>query len=104
MQEWWITDQWVRDEKTERSLVQGSFCDADAVFVDLGVSLWVAGLVFGDQFAWKVQYLVLGDVWKRNAFFVNTKKSPKVSSTDGCEMSSSWSEHGRIGCKILTVV
>ena len=58
---------------------------AGAAFGDLGVSLFVAGTVFGE-------------IWidSRSAKCCNFQYKMRLRSAKSCEMTSSWSDHVRI--------
>ena len=79
---------------------------AGAAFRDLGVALFVAGAVFGDLgVSFFVAGAVFGEIWVdgRSAKCCNFQYKMRLRSanskpgrTGGCEMTSSWSDHGRI--------
>ena len=72
---------------------------AGALFGDLGVSLFVAGAAFGDVgVSLFVAGTVFGEIWvdSRSAKCCNFQYKMRLRRTGGCEMTSSWSDHGRI--------
>ena len=72
---------------------------AGAVFGDLGASLFVAGAAFGDVgVSLFVAGTVFGEIWvdSRSAKCCNFQYKMRLRRTGGCEMTSSWSDHGRI--------